>query len=735
MADVPDRLNKSLQHSIRRRTYEFVKVIALYWDAGHQGYKDEGRAVTDMFRTKFRYQTQEFPIPSFNSYTHVMGLMTRVLLEIGSAAEKTNAASLLIVHYGGHGDEDADRHQGQERRSVWAAQGNGGPTLQWYQIQDQLDDLKTHDTDILLLLDCCYAGQAARDHKNWGGRFEILAASAMGMKTPEPGDTSFTAILLKELERQLETKESIVVKDLHGILSNRKAQLWATPVHTSLREGQRPIQLQPISQSSMVAIQEHADINTQSFLHLLVELDGELGAQHVDEIGRWLGADTPRIVSKLVFQTTAKISTAMKKMEKDPDNISSRLDTTSKQEIETAWHKVVDLVERYHAIQHGQSHQQPPSSSDSQRAHDFLRRLDFCNSSVIGTIERNLLGELDAQNDDSSMDQAIEEAINDETVRGLGLVENFRMRQMISQSELPRTVEYHASLYIDDTENGGAIVEDKKYGPYVNPAELPNLKTRVTLLADLLRTPKSNGFRALKCLQWEHRPLENKFVLYFEVPSGYEIGDNSYQNLHSVIRKAKSITRPSMDDRMAIALGISMAIQKWHSVGWVHQGVNSHNILLFKSKSTGQLDYLHPFLQGFEYSRPDHAPSIVSPMDDIESSVYFHPSRQGTMRQGHRKIHDLYSLGVVLLEIGLWQTASSMLDRSKKYQCSEIQKLLQRSCSERLAHYAGVSYQSAVATCLSSTFGIDADNEKGSRLARAFELKVINMIQRGICLT
>ncbi|KAI0547663.1 hypothetical protein F4679DRAFT_586334 [Xylaria curta] len=662
MADVPDRLNQSLHLSLRRRTYESVKVVALYWEDGHQGYKNEGKAVVETFKASFQYSTEEFAIPSTHSYAHVLGLMTRVLLEIGTTTEKTKAASLLIVHYGGHGDRDDDRHQGQEKRSVWAA---------------------------------------AR--QTFGGRFEILAASAMGMETPAPGDTSFTAILLKEITSQLQTKDSIV---------------------------SRPIRLEPLSQPSQSSvIKDHPEMDS-SFLHLLVEIDGELGALHIDEIARWLGADTPRIVSKLVFQTTAQISMAINKMEKESDNISSRLDTVSKQEIETAWHKVVDLVERYYATQHGRSNM-PYLNNINEKAREFLRQLDFCNNSVIEAIERNLLGELEMRNDAAG----VEQAMNDDTIRQLGLVDHFRMRQMISRSEVSHMLKSHDVLHTNDTVEGSAIAEVKEYGPYINPAELPGLAARVALLADLLGTPKSTGFRALKCFHWENRTLEHKFVLYFEVPEGYALGDNNYQTLHSVIRTATSATRPSMDSRMAIALGISKAIQKWHSVGWVHQGINSHNILFFRSKITGELDYHHPFLHGFDFARPNFDRSIGFAMDDIAFNVYRHPSRQGTVRQGHRKIHDLYSLGVVLLEIGLWQTAKSMLNLLKQYEPCEIKELLQSSCSGRLAHYAGVSFQSAVASCLSSEFGVEVDNEKGSGLGRAFELKVIEMIRKGISLT
>ncbi|KAJ2992671.1 hypothetical protein NUW58_g2092 [Xylaria curta] len=730
MADVTDRLNESLQLSMRRSTYASVKVLALYWQDGHQGYKNEAQAVVDLFRHSFQYSAEEFAIPSSNSYNHVLGLMTNRLLELGEAAANARAASLLIIHYGGHGDRDNDKHQGQEKRSVWAAHREGDPTLPWYLIQDQFDNLRNEDTHILLILDCCYAGQAARQREIWKTRIEILAASAMGMETPPPGNTSFTDILLREIKRQLETCDSIVVKEFYTLLSHRQSQLWAQPVYISLKPREPPIRLQPLSQAShMVVTKRRSGMDPESLLHLIIEIKDDPDKQNITEIARWLGAETPRIVTSLVFENTEHISRAVDKISQEPGDILSRLDSVSKQEIDTAWYGVVDLVRRYYDEQHSPSHPRRQLQDNNQKVIEFLRRLDFCNSSVVSALERNLLGQLEVQDNTPSVEEDIENAVNDDTMRALGLADGFRMRQIISQSELSEPVESHDVLYGAATKNSREFIEVKNYNEYVDPAELPILIHRISLLSDLLQTPKSSGFRSLKCLRWEHRPLQHKFNLYFEVPSGYKLGDNCHQTLRSVIRTAKLASRPTMDSRMAIALSVCMAIQKWHSVGWVHQSINSRNIIFFQSETTGELDYLCPYLQGFEFSRQDHHPSIVSPMDDFLNNIYRHPQRQGTMRQGHRKIHDIYSLGVVLLEIGLWQTAEEMLKSHKQSEPHTIREILKKSCSIRLAHYAGVYYQSAVSACLDSDLGVDMDNEKGSNLARAFELKVISMIR------
>ncbi|KAK6080564.1 hypothetical protein SCUP234_05110 [Seiridium cupressi] len=731
MTDVSDRLHETLRLSIRRSIYGIVKVLALYWEDAHHGYHDEARAVAAMFKNSFQYPSETYAIPSSNGYSRVLGLLSQTFLDIGTAAQDSNVASLLIIHYGGHGDRDDDRHKDQERRSVWAAHIIGEPTLQWFRIQDQFDALNTAGTDVLLILDCCYAAQAARAHEASRARFEILAASAMGVATPPPGNTSFTSILIRETLELLKSEDSVVVRDLCSRLTHRKAQLHATPVHVAPEAGQRPIKLQPLSHIARTELTKNDfEADTMSFLHLLIEVDGELSTFHADEIARWLGADTPQIVSKLVFQTTAHISTAIQRMQDEPESIARHLDPASREEITRVWNEVVDLVERYHATEHGEPHQQPSLPNKRRRAHSFLRQLAFCNDSILNTIERNLLQAQGVQNDLI----AIDEAIADNAVQALGLVEQFQIRRIICQSEIQHVTGSDQTVPRAHANETGAVIEGKEYGPYLDPAELPSLVERVRLLAELLRTPESTGFRSLKCLGWEHFHLENKFALYFEIPSGYNSRNNNYETLYSVIRNVKSPLRPSMDDRIAIALGMATAIQKWHSVGWVHQGISSHNIIFFRSEITGHIDYLHPFLHGFDFARPDSDSSIGRALDDVAFNVYRHPHRQGTARKGHRKVHDLYSLGVVMLEIGLWQTAASMLDRKREYQPFEIQKVLQNACSDRLAHYAGVSYQSAVTTGLDSMFEVGVDNETGSNLARAFEVKVMQMIRRGISL-
>jgi hypothetical protein len=111
------RLNQDLKSLSTSGAYQSVTVLVLYWEDGDKDYQDEGREVRRMFEGLFRYNVTEFAIPSMSSYFHLLGLVSQALAK----RDEHSGPGLFIIHYGGHGDRDDDKHSGQERRSVWAA--------------------------------------------------------------------------------------------------------------------------------------------------------------------------------------------------------------------------------------------------------------------------------------------------------------------------------------------------------------------------------------------------------------------------------------------------------------------------------------------------------------------------------------------------------------------------------------------------------------------------------------
>jgi hypothetical protein len=178
---------------------------------------------------------------------------------------------------------------------------------------------------------------------------------------------------------------------------------------------------------------------------------------------------------------------------------------------------------------------------------------------------------------------------------------------------------------------------------------------------------------------------------------------------------------------------LARAVHRWHSAGWLHQGITSANVRFFRSRYDEAIDFSQPFLQGFEFARPDSDPSLGRPTGDPYLDVYRHPSRQGPARKGHRKIHDYYALGVILLEIGLWQSAAKMLNLTRERLSPEATRAaLQTNCGDRLAHYAGTLYQDACSKCLESLFDVELDDKRESQLLHQFYECVVLKLACGI---
>ena len=118
-----------------------------------------------------------------------------------------------------------------------------------------------------------------------------------------------------------------------------------------------------------------------------------------------------------------------------------------------------------------------------------------------------------------------------------------------------------------------------------------------------------------------------------------------------------------LEDRIALATALAWSLSSFHDAKWVHKRFTSDNILLFQSTQGSEVSWGTPYLVGFELTRPNIAWS--GPIDRAallwSNRVYTHPDRvenePSTIR--FRKIHDIYSLGVVLLEIGMMTTVTS----------------------------------------------------------------------------
>jgi len=245
------------------------------------------------------------------------------------------------------------------------------------------------------------------------------------------------------------------------------------------------------------------------------------------------------------------------------------------------------------------------------------------------------------------------------------------------ESDLPRCA---ATLRIPSRPPKQVWVEWKEYEPQ-RPGDLSPPKAviyeRVRKLAALLHhSPKPEAFRTPHCLGFFDRAtahgvededediLNMRLGLVFERP----VGDSLHASLPPVSLRELLQTRrkPRVTDRVKLAHAISNCLLYLHAVNWLHKGLRSHNIIFFRA-TDGQVDYTKPYLSGFDFSRPARAgemTEIPGPGDDVEYNLYRHPLAQSPKpeeRERFKKSFDIYSLGVLLVEIAHWAPVEKVL--------------------------------------------------------------------------
>lgn len=116
---------------------------------------------------------------------------------------------------------------------------------------------------------------------------------------------------------------------------------------------------------------------------------------------------------------------------------------------------------------------------------------------------------------------------------------------------------------------------------------------------------------------------------------------------------------------MSLAIALASALGQFHDVRWVLKSISSEKIIFFPSESEERdwkvlLQDL--WIVGFEDAHEDPGPSDTDRIVVLDpcQEIYRHPEQWGQPTRCFQKIHDLCSLGVGLLEIGLWISAERL---------------------------------------------------------------------------
>jgi hypothetical protein len=142
------------------------------------------------------------------------------------------------------------------------------------------------------------------------------------------------------------------------------------------------------------------------------------------------------------------------------------------------------------------------------------------------------------------------------------------------------------------------------------------------------------------------RPSSFDFV--FQIPKELS---NEPKSLRSYL---SSSANHSLTDRFKLAKQLAKSVSYVHTLGFVHKNVRPETILVFQDNKSALGS---SFLVGFEKVRMADGRTQRSGDSAWEKNLYRHPHRQGlNPEETYAMQHDIYSLGVCLLEIGIWES-------------------------------------------------------------------------------
>ena len=142
-------------------------------------------------------------------------------------------------------------------------------------------------------------------------------------------------------------------------------------------------------------------------------------------------------------------------------------------------------------------------------------------------------------------------------------------------------------------------------------------------------------------------------TLRYAVPPGY----HSPRSLRTALIGRVNI---NLDDRILIMRRIASSIFFLHTAQLVHKRICAQNVVLLTRTIDctvrGGAASIEPFLVGFDHSRKVGTVSDMSKGHELHERYFLPPDRQGDTARAYSLLDDIYSMGVLFLEIALWES-------------------------------------------------------------------------------
>lgn len=232
---------------------------------------------------------------------------------------------------------------------------------------------------------------------------------------------------------------------------------------------------------------------------------------------------------------------------------------------------------------------------------------------------------------------------------------------------------------------------------------------RVDDLARILHSAAERhpDLHTINCLGYTDDSVSSRYGIVYKAPQP------SCSTLNSLM-SSNDLRTPDLSDRFKLAHTLAVALWSLHSLDWLHKSFASSNILFFPSAfSTSATratavaasvpDISSPYLLGFDASRPDHMGELsVASKTCAATELHRHPSSlNGMSRKPYCRSYDIYSLGLVLLEIGLWKALQ--IYHKPHYSAQRfLERVVIQNLVPNLGSKTGRIYKEVVERCLAA---------------------------------
>ena len=296
-----------------------------------------------------------------------------------------------------------------------------------------------------------------------------------------------------------------------------------------------------------------------------------------------------------------------------------------------------------------------------------------------------------------------------------------------------------------------SLIEYRQY----DPSDSASLRRVRDITLSLCSADIAMGI--LQCRGFYPQPTFLRCELVFPLPQGME-NPRTLRDLLTSPENAQGV-RHSLTCRIQLAIRLATAVLYVHAAKLVHKNIRPENILLLETQGDNpMLKFPHAlgtsFLIGFDIIRKEDQASGRIGDEDFQKNIYRHPERQGMHPESDfSMLHDIYSLGVVLLEIALWRSfvlpkvdnngmnfipnphACKFVDRTtgKLKRPREIQRVFVKKAEEYIPIVLGEKFRDIVLMCLNSVDGAfgtdDSLDEDGMMVGLIFIQRVLTSLE------